>query len=601
MFNPTTENLWLEVKAAMDETDQQTHLVGSMQRRTVSRWYRKDSSDQEAEPENHGYAYLSNILPQLVSANPKVDIKAARVVGHKVVAQAMQDGCNAWVKDVQYEDIVEPVIVDQLYVRGILLHYLDEDTRFSRGTVTPKAVRVDPRRFFEDALAETTGTTAFQGHWYWKDLDDLLADENLTPAAREKLTASEDVSTNGYERKEGFPKKSGTSMGRERVRCYNVWLRERNTLRVLVETNEVVELYPERPFFGPPTGPYMTFDNYPVPGQTWGLSPFVAVEDQSRDLNLHARAIGRAAHRRKTVGLVESNDVDLGEKLVDAEDGEIMVAKNITGKYVQVEVGGVSQQAYQYTEYSRNRLDRISGLTATVQGSVGSADTATEAKIADDALSNRVRYLKRKVVKCVEGSLEKTCWYLFHTEGIIIPVNRRDPYSGEQLEGLFFGGPSPTDAGAQWDDFDLTVQLNTIQVEATQRADLVALYGLFKDLLTSALTMPGGRWMAIWRDICNVYNMPNLADEWLIPEVFGAFGQPALASPSQVMGAPRMNPQIGAPFQQRRLAHTHQNAPGQFGQPDNSIAADGNVTGPRPQQTAGQAGSVGFNPSNMVA
>lgn len=98
MFNPTTENLWLEVKAAVEETRQHTEPIGSLIRRTTSRWYRADMNDQPAEPENHGYAYVSNMLPQLVSDYPQVDVKAARVVGHKVVASAMKDGTNAWIR-----------------------------------------------------------------------------------------------------------------------------------------------------------------------------------------------------------------------------------------------------------------------------------------------------------------------------------------------------------------------------------------------------------------------------------------------------------------------------------------------------------------------
>ena len=49
---------------------------------------------------------------------------------------------------------------------------------------------------------------------------------------------------------------------------------------------------------------------------------------------------------------------------------------------------------------------------------------ATEAQIADSALANRIKYLRTRFLKATERSLAKVAWYLFHTEGIIIPVNR---------------------------------------------------------------------------------------------------------------------------------------------------------------------------------
>lgn len=544
-FNPTTENLWLEVKAAIEETCKHSEPAQDLIRRVTGRFYHSDNQTLEADPENFGYAFLSNMLPTLGVRSPGVKVDAARVIGHQTVSQAMTDGLDSWIKDEDFGEVVTPVRVDFCWLRGVTLHYLDEDTRFSRGTVTPKVKRIDPRRFFIDALADDTLTDEFRGHWYWADLDDLLADADVNPEAVEKLTPAGDDGGTTSTGKTTFRKPSGDALGRRRVKCYSVWIRKRNTIRVLVESNEVVELYPERPYYGPPTGPYTLYDAYPMPGQTWPLSPMVAVEDQVRDLNIHARAMGRAAARRRSIGLVEANNPDLGQKLADAEDGEILPAKGITGQHVVVEVGGATDTQYQHTEYLRLRLDRISGLTATVQGSVGQADTATEAKIADDALSNRTRYLRYRVQHADEESLWRVGWYLFHTEGIVIPVNRRDPYSGELLEGLFFGGPSPTDAGASWDDFNLTVKLRDENPVADQQR-FIAYYQLFMDIAQRAPMMPWVRWMAVARDMDIAFDMEGKSDEWMIPEFLGAYGQPPQMPPSAVIGQRPVGRQPGA-------------------------------------------------------
>lgn len=586
MFDPTTEDLWLEVQAATKETDEHLEVCGDIVRRMCGRWYRRDAQGQEPMPENFGYAFMSNMLPQLASDEPQVEIEAARVIGHKTVAQAMKDGLNAWISDERFAERHAAVHVDFLISRGVTLHYLDEDARFSRGVVTPRVKRIAPQQFFADSLADGPETDEFRGHWYWVDIDDLTADPDIKADVLEKIVPSGGGGEDDGGEASHYEKPSGGELGRQRLKCYSVWIRATNTIRVLCETSMITEIKEPVAWYGPPNGPYQLYDAYPVPGQHWPLSPMVAVEDQNQDLNIHARAMGRAAARRKSIGLVEASNPDLGAKLTNADDGEILPVKGITGQHVVIELGGVTQEAYTYTEYARNRLDRISGLTATIQGNVGAADTATEAKIADDALSNRVGYLKKKVRTGSEDSLWRMGWYLFHTEGIVIPVNRRDPYSGEEVEGLFFGGPSPDDREAQWDDFTIKVKMNTMQRELNAQENLLGFYQAFIGVAQAAPAMPWVRWMNVLRDLAAAYRVPEKADEWMIPELFGAFGQPPLAPPSMVMGG-RQTPQQGG--QQQPGAVPTQGPPGSEGFADpnsspNNFTQAGNVGGPRPRQ-----------------
>ncbi len=609
-FNPTTEDLWLEVEAAIHETEEHVAVAADIMRRLTGRWYRQDMNASEPEPENFNFAFVSNVLPQLGRGNPEVSIRPARVIGHRAVGQAIEDGSNAWSEDVGFAELIEPVHFEYLVIRGVAMVYLDEDTRFSRGVVTPAIKRIPVHRFFLDALADDAATAQFRGHWYWKDLDELRADPDADQDVVARLIAGDDreesEATAGGERvRAAWKKRSGSQLGRQRVKCYNVWLRERNTLRVLVDGDRNAELYPEREFYGPRTGPYVLYDAFPIPGQAWPLTTLIAVQDQNRDLNVHAQAMGRAAARRKRLGLVEANNPDLGQKLANAEDGEIIPVKGITGNYVQVELDGATDQQYTFTEYIRNRLDRISGMTATVQGSVGEADTATEAQIASDALNNRIGYIKRRALRCTEHVFRAVGWYLWHTEGIVIPVNRRDPYSGELLEGLFFGGPSPQDGLATWDDMQLKVRVNTLQSEAEARQNLLTFYDLFITIAQMAPSMPWVRWMTVLRDLADGYELGDKAEEWIIPELFGAFGQPPMFPVSQVIGG-RQVPQQGTPpnagWARRSLlpnltgamptpGGNGANAEGPAapgGVPTNPTTRAGNVRGPQPARPGGR-------------
>ena len=609
MFSPSTDDLYREVQAAVEETIQHTEPAQAITRRYTGRWYRKDHGEQDPDPENFGFSYLSNMLGQLQIDNPAVRVEASRVIGHTVIRQAMDDGLNKFIDVMDWTEVHLPVMAEFCSCRGVTLHFLKEDQRFSRGYVTPGVKRVPCARFFQDSLAEDPNEDEFRGHWFFADLDDLANDKRVNKEALAQLspTGQGDEGAPSSSKKQSYTKPSPEGLGRKRIRVYAIWLRRKNVIRVLAEGAKTVELYDETEWWGEKEGPYQLYDAYPVAGQPWPLSPLIAVEDQSRDLNIHARAMGRSAARRKSVGFVEANNPDLASKITDAEDGEIYTVKGITGQHVIIEVGGVTPQQYQITEYLRDRLDRVSGMTATVQGSVGQADTATEAQIADNAFANRVNFLRRRVVKATERSLRKIAWYLFHTEGIIIPVNRRDPYSGEQLEGLFFGGPWPTDLGATWDDFSLRILPYSMQreSESAMQTRVLGFYDIFINAMQLAPTMPYIRWMSVLRDLGQPFQMEDKVDEWVISEFFGAFGQPDQLPVSPMlehegpgerreslpyrsnMGQPRRGQQGQGGQQQGQGGQ-------QFGNPSNGARrGSGAAIGPRPQQQGNRMGMAG--------
>jgi len=594
-FDPTPTDMWIEIDNALEETKQHCEPVKDIVRRINGRWYRADAAGEDPDPENHGYAFLSNVLPQLGLDTPQVKTEAARIIGHARVAQAMEDGTNAWLRDVRYGEFMERVLLDFILLRGIVLHYLDEDSRFSRGIVTPAVARVSPHRFLIDPLAESPDQAQFMGHWYWMDIDEIRRSDAINPELRDRLAGQTSPESPEDRQTDPYNRGRGSSDARKRHKVYMIWLRELNELRFYTEADRGAELFQRRPAYGSPDGPYVLFDAYPVLDSVWPLSPLVAVEDQARDLNIHARAMGRAAARRKSMALVEATNGSLADQVANAEDGEIVVASGITGQMVEIEVGGVTPAQYTTTEYLRNRLDRISGLTATIQGNVGAANTATEAAIASQGLNARLGFLQRKVIQGTEASIRRVSWLLFHTDGIAIPVNRRDPYSGEMVEGLFLGGPSPTDEGATWDDFDFKILPYSMQREdpAAAQARVMGYFGVFVQVMGQAPYMPWVRWAAVLRDLADAFQMPATSDEWCIWEVLGAFSQPEQTPAS--MAFPPMQPgQQGGIPQNQRFMVAPSNGMQMPGQNSMQPNANGAVRGPR-LSPANDAGEVGMN------
>lgn len=556
VFDPSTEDLLNEIDESERIRDQHLAGVNRVIKEYVGRWYHGNrdwdivagSPDDDSNPEPFAYSFVSNMLPALIYENPSVLVHARRVIGHRIVAEAMQSGIRSWIQDIQFKKECERVVLDFLFFRGVLMHFLEDDTRWSDGAVRPNIKRIDYRHFFIDTLASSVKDAEYLGHSYWIDLTDLMADPAILPDALTKLRAgdmAEDL------RKEPFKKDNPAIMKRKRVKVYSVWQRETNKLRVLVKDPRI-EIYEPRPYYGPPEiGPYAVYDAYPVPGQPYPLSPLLAVQDQVRDLQIHARSAARSAAGRKTVIIVDSAAGSLADDITDAEDREVIVVPGFNqSQAMQVEFGGVTSQQYQYVGFLRERLDRHSGLTQTQRGTLGQADTATEAQIASEALNNRTEYLKARVREGATDTFYSVGWFLFHTPGVIIPVNRVDPITGMESEGLFFGGPVQGMETGSWLDYSLKIEplsMQRVNEQVVQRRAM-DFANFIIQIAPLMPQIPWVRWMEMVKMVGEAMNQDN-ADALLIPQLLGVMPQPDMLPPSQLMGADQVGMRYSIPGQ----------------------------------------------------
>lgn len=540
MFQPAAMDLFREVEESEKVRDDHLEGVNQIIREYVGRWYNKTADDIESNPEPYSYAFISNILPALIYENPSVIVKARRVIGHRMVSEAMQSGIKGWLEDVPFKEEVERVVLDFLFFQGVLMHYLEDDTRWSAGAVRPNVFRVDPRHFGVDSLCDHVDHAEFMFHSYWVDHDDLLADPAVLPDALARIQARQG-STEEEDKKGPFKMGDAASLKRRRVKVYSIWSRRSNTIRVMAKEPQALELYQERPYYGPYCGPYSVFQAYPVPGRPYPLSPLIAIQDQVLDLQVHARAAGRSAAGRKTVVIVDGTLGTLAEDLADAEDREVISVPGFNASQAQqLEFGGMSSGQYEHLGFLRDRVDRTAGLTQNARGQVGQADSATEAQIASEALNNRTEYLKGKVRSGVGKSLKSVGWFLFHTPGVIIPVTSRDPITGMESEGLFFGGPQQGQEMGSWEDYAIHIEPLSMQrvSETTIQRRAMDFANFIISVAPLMPQIPWVRWMEVIRMVGESMNQEN-TDTFLIPEMLGMMSQPDFQAVSGLLGGPQ--------------------------------------------------------------
>jgi hypothetical protein len=544
VFNPNAKQLWQEINEAERLRDEHIRSVADIVKEYTGRWYRGPKAwgtetvgfdDYDINPEPFSYSFVTNLLPTLIFDVPKVNVRARRVVGHAEISQAMQSGLNALFKDIEYRDDIEAATLNMLFARGVLLHYIEDDTRWSAGAVRPNCKSIDYKNFGIDSLASCVDDSEFMFHCYWVDIDDVQQD----PAARPEVVQMLKPQTkDAKESNEPFEKGQEGSLNRRRVKLYSVWLRRENKIRVLVECGKDCEdLYDPRDYYGPPCGPYTLFDAYPVPNEPWPLAPLVAVRDQVLDLQRHAKAMSRSAAGRKTIIIVAGEQNDLADDVKDAKDREVIEVKGFSKDQIeQVELGGFTPVQQQYLLILRDRLDQHSGLSQTVRGAAGQADTATEASIMDQAFSQRIEYLKQRVREAVKHSCGTLGWFMFHTTGIIIPVTLTD-LNGMEHEGMFFGGPTPGQNPGTWQDYSISIEPYSMQreSEAVKQRRMMDFINLIGSYAPQMPQMPWIRWPELMRAAGEAINVQD-PERFFNYEILGMMSHPQMQLVSSYLG-----------------------------------------------------------------
>lgn len=547
-----------EIQASEKVRDEHLTAVKHIVREYVGRWYRgptdaKDTfefgyDDAESNPEPFSYSFVTNIMPSLVFENPKVHVTGRRAKGHKQIIDALTSGLNAWIHDIDLRHESEKAVLNFLFFQGVLMHYIEDDTRWSSGAVRPQVSSIDYKTFGIDSMAASVDEAEFLFHHYFVDLDDLQSDPAVIPEALEQLQPQHH---DPQEDKESpFKTTPQSSLSRKRVKLYSVWLRRANKIRILCADgkNGATELYQQRDYYGPPTGPYSVFQAYPVPQQAYPLSPLIAVRDQVLDLQVHAKATGRSAAGRKTVIIVGGEHESLADDIIDSKDREVIPVNGFSRNDVeQLELGGATPSQYQYLGLIRDRLDQHSGLTQTIRGNAGQSDTATEASLMDSAFNQRIEYLKARVRRSMTTTLNAVGWFLFHTTGIVIPVNMTDEATGVEMEGLFFGGPTQGQEAGTWEDYEIRIEPMSMQRvnEAVLQRRMMDFFNL---VMTTAPLMPQMqwvRWMSMLRAMGDVMNIPaSQVDSFFNAEVLAMMRQPEQQLVSSTLG---VNPIESAP------------------------------------------------------
>src|SRR6185503_1828541 len=523
------------------------------------------TDEDDYHPENFAYEWMSLRASQLVLGNPRVRVTSSRSGPAREIAKAHQLAETRWIRDTKMRALNEKLVADYGQHRAVCLVIPNQDDDYSdkddpKGW--PAAKRVSPRRsYVYDVHAIEKEDELWRGHKTIHQKHELLerADEN--PDEHWDREGIEEL-TEEYGVEEMRGKGRDQAVHRHEIVLYNIWVRDYKptkadrkrhgdqawdrqlrygawlTLGLVEGTKKSGWVRHPYPYWGHEGGPYVVIDGHTIPDESVGLAPIPAMSEESRELNLHARAISEAMANFKQGVMVDGSDPEFEEKIKGFESHRIVGLDgldDIDKKVKEIKLAGATPEHFQHIEVCRDRVRRKGGITDVERGATERGVTATADQLASEASATKVGFDAVKFIEGIREILERVSIYLAFDETVtrLGPEAMRlmrDPETGESVEKIV--GPDPVYRGgisskeeAEWFR-SLSLEIEPFSMgstsEALEQQRLLQLINTIAVLLPMMAQYPFVLWDELIETIGEMMNIPNLSD-YFDPEALSQF------------------------------------------------------------------------------
>lgn len=543
----TPENIRDEIRAGEEFRDKFLTHVKTLIERFQGNFYRADKRTDIAIVENHAYQFISLIQPSLVYDDPRCAIRAANpsqtdamgLYNMGGIAKGLELFLNRWSEDSEVADPLTEGAVDFFFAWAIWLVTIADQPGYRGVELIPQRpylMRLSPRDFLMDATAKTWnvmqhGGPRLNGHRWKADIDDLMSDPTYDPLIVEQLAADTDLDKYDLVRETGI-----NVPNRREILAWDIWVPEKHltsepgyngsiyTVAVANDPNGVSKrpqyLREPQPAYCPPWGPYVVAGAYKVPDCPFPLSPLVAVAEQADSANRHKVAIAESVADYKKIAYGKTSNPQDAVTAKNARHGAFVMFDDADG-IGDVEIGGPSELMFEASDRSTDQLERDSGLSGAMRGTVeaGGKAPATTQAIAQQAGNMRINGLKRQWRKAVKRVFESAAWFGFYGEDVIAQLGEEgERYGITEYRGGIYPGQE------MFNYFDLSLRIDPLSMEHTDQSMLQQNITMAMTQLKELIAIMPQAPFVEWREpITALFDALNIDTEgWFNFDILGA-------------------------------------------------------------------------------
>lgn len=393
-----------------------------------------DQGATDDVPVNYYELATSVYTHKLVGAPPRA-YTASRTPRLKSVAQDLKLALDYSIERTYLMDTLWQVAQDAMFGIGILevgTSESEQDSWWTDGIGEPFASWIDMDDWVHDMTAKTWDSIGFCGHKFRVPLEWARGTDLYDPDERKKLKATPVSGTN----EGGDHKTSNLSGGvdsnatefEDQTDLWQYWMpRQRQVL--IVPDTEGIDAVP-RPlrvvnWTGPAWGPYLTLGYNLVPGSIMPLPPAAIWKDLHDLANILYLKLGRQARAQKNILPVRGGNAEDIAAVNDTNDGQ---AVRVDGEIPQeISLGGPNQTNLAFFLANTELVNRHFGNLDSLGGLGASADTARQEEMLGDSASDRITFMRHRLVTLADRVMTSYAHYLYSDPTIDLELSKRIP------------------------------------------------------------------------------------------------------------------------------------------------------------------------------
>lgn len=424
--------------------------------------------------------YLQNLSaksPRIMCSTQHMELKNQALM--------LEMALNHLLPKIRFADSMRRFVIDALFSWGIVKVGLEQSSDaeridgFTHAAGQPFVDVIDLDDWFFDVNAKRWDQIAFCGNRYRIPLADAKVKEEFDPAVRSRLVETQMFENNEWGES---PVTISSGSGGERefyeplVELEDVWIPREN--KIITLASEMQDLPPLQTikWKGPAEGPYIQLGFSEVPGNIYPKAPAMNFMDLHELTNMLFRKLGRQAERAKTIAGVMDGGEEDGQRVIKANDGE-MVKLNQPDRVREFKFGGADPQNLAFFLKVEETFSRMAGNLDTLGGLSPQAGTLGQEELLQQGSSKKMQDMQSRTVEAVRAVVRQIAWYLWHDPLIQLPLTYQHP-AGVKIPMTF----SAEDKKGDYWEYDIDIDPYSM-TEQSPGAKLQAMMNIVQQLV----------------------------------------------------------------------------------------------------------------------
>lgn len=394
-------------------------------------------------------------LRQLTANNPQV-LASTKFPELRPAADMFESALNQLLIELNAHETFKRAVLDAMFGVGVVKIGMSEDVRtevlgYTHVVGVPFMDHIDIEDMYFDTTATRFDQQAFVGHVY-RMPEEVARESNLFENIEETLEAYKTKMQLNHEQsvRHVMSPDGGEIDDVDDVDMLSIlelWLPHTNQIvSLLVDpyTHKVCCNKPLRldEWTGPVSGPYQYLGFIDVPGQLLPNNPVGIWFDIHKFVNASYRKLIRQASRAKDVVTFVGGDEDDVQRIMYAEDGQVVKSNNPNAVTVN-KYGGIDETSLGFMLQVKQIFSEMAGNLDSLGGIAPSANTLGQESMLSEASNRRVQEMQDRVINFATSCIRCLGELLWHAPGQDILIQRKIEYQGRVLVDTALSWPTP--------------------------------------------------------------------------------------------------------------------------------------------------------------